>query len=135
MSGSAASAGHVKALRGDPRALALLAEHAWAIAVWLAMAGWTVVLFSLVRGAYLDFRIGRFDLGNMVQAVWSTTDGRPLEMTHGSTGEQVVRLAVHVDPFLVLLAPLWVVWPSPLALAFAQVAVTSLGALPVFWLA
>jgi uncharacterized membrane protein len=99
------------------------------------MIGWTIVLYSVVRGAYLDFRLGRFDLGNMVQAVWSTTDGRPLEMTHGSTGEQVVRLAAHVDPFLVLLAPLWMVWPSPLALAFAQVAVTSLGALPVFWLA
>ena len=83
---------------------------------------------------YADFRLGRFDLGNMVQAVWSTTQGRPLEYTHGSTGEQIVRLGAHVDPFLVLLAPLWVVWPSPLALALAQIAVTSLGALPAFWL-
>ena len=33
------------------------------------------------------------------------------------------RLGGHVDPFLVLLAPLWVVWPSPLSLAFAQIAV------------
>ncbi len=75
-----------------------LGEHAWAIAVWAAMIGWTAVLFSVVRGAYLDFRLGRFDLGNMVQAVWSTTDGRPLEMTHGSTGEQVVRLAAARRP-------------------------------------
>ena len=84
--------------------------------------------------AYLNFRIGRFDLGNMVQAVWSTTQGRPLEMTDGSTGEQIVRLGTHVDPLLVLLAPLWVVWPSPLMLALAQIAVVALGALPVFWL-
>jgi uncharacterized membrane protein len=112
----------------------LAREHAWSLAIWFAMVAWTAVLYAIVRDAFLDFRLGRFDLGNMVQAVWSTTQGRPLEYTHGSTGEQVVRLAAHVDPFLVLLAPLWLVWPSPLALAFAQIAVTSLGALPVFWL-
>ena len=133
MSDRAASAVRVTR-RNDARAVGLVREHAWAIAVWAAMIGWTAVLYSVVRGAYLDFRLGRFDLGNMVQAVWSTADGRPLEVTFGSTGEQVVRLAAHVDPFLVLLAPLWMVWPSPLALALAQVAVASLGALPVFWL-
>lgn len=98
------------------------------------MLGWTAVLFLIVRDAYLGFRLGRFDLGNMVQAVWSTTQGRPLDNTHSATGEQVARLAGHVDPFLVLLAPLWLVWSSPLALGLAQVMVVSLGALPVFWL-
>ena len=95
---------------------------------------WTVALFAIVRGAYANFRLGRFDLGNMVQAVWSTTQGRVLETTDGSTGEQIVRLGSHVDPLLVLLAPLWIVWPSPLALAFAQIGVVALGAVPVFWL-
>jgi uncharacterized membrane protein len=109
-------------------------ERSWTLAICGSMLAWTVVLFAIVRGAYLNFRIGRFDLGNMVQAVWSTTQGRPLEMTDGSTGEQVVRLGTHVDPLLVLLAPLWVVWPSPLMLALAQIAVVALGALPVFWL-
>jgi uncharacterized membrane protein len=110
-------------------------DRAWSIAVWAAMAAWTAVIFAITRDAYLGFRLGRFDLGNMVQAVWSTTQGRALEMTDGSTGEQMVRLGAHVDPFLILLAPLWAVWPSPLSLAFAQIAVVSLGALPVFWLA
>jgi uncharacterized membrane protein len=98
------------------------------------MAAWTVVLFSVVRDSYLSFRYGRFDLGNMVQAVWSTSEGRPLESTEGATGEQMVRLGGHVDPFLALLAPLWALWPSPLALALAQIAVVAAGALPVFWL-
>ncbi len=98
------------------------------------MAVWTSLLFTVTRDAYLEFRVGRFDLGNMVQAVWSTTQGRPLETTNGSTGEQIVRLGGHVDPFLVLLTPLWMVWQSPLALALAQVVAVSLGALPVFWL-
>jgi uncharacterized membrane protein len=98
------------------------------------MVAWSVVLASIVREGYGEFRLARFDLGNMVQAVWSTTEGRVLEMTDGATGEQVLRLGLHVDPFLVLLAPLWIVWPSPLSLAFAQVVAVSLGALPVFWL-
>jgi uncharacterized membrane protein len=115
-------------------ALGLVRERAWALAVWAAMASWSAVLFVVARSAFVNFRDGRFDLGNMVQAVWSTANGHPLEVTHGATGEQVVRLGAHADPFLALLTPLWILWPSPLALALAQIVVVSLGALPVFWL-
>jgi uncharacterized membrane protein len=108
--------------------------HAWTLAIWSAMAVWSVVLFAIVRKAYGGYRLGRFDLGDMVQAVWSTVHGHPLEVTY-DTGEQGLRLAGHADPFLVLLAPVWVVWPSPLSIALAQVIVVALGALPVFWLA
>jgi uncharacterized membrane protein len=110
-----------------------LRERAWSVAIWTAMAGWSALLFVVARDAYATFRTGRFDLGNMVQAVWSTAHGHPLEVTHG-TGEQITRLGSHVDPFLALLAPLWLIWPSPLALALAQIVVVALGALPVWWL-
>ena len=70
----------------------------------------------------------------MVQAVWSTAHGRPLEFTEGSTGEQMVRLGRHVDPILAALAPLWIAVPSPLTLAGLQILAVALGALPVFWL-
>jgi uncharacterized membrane protein len=116
-------------------AAVLVREHAWPIAIWAAMGAWTVVLCAVVYDAFSNFRLGRFDLGNMVQAVWSTAEGRPLETTNSADGEQIVRLGGHADPFLVLLTPVWSVWPSPLSLAFAQVAVVALGALPVFWLA
>ena len=121
--------------RPEGRVSDAVRDHAWSLVIWGAVLVWTVALFAIVRGAYANFRIGRFDLGNMVQAVWSTTQGRVLETTDGSTGEQIVRLGSHVDPLLVLLAPLWIVWPSPLALAFAQIGVVALGAVPVFWLA
>ncbi|MBA3402020.1 MAG: DUF2079 domain-containing protein [Actinobacteria bacterium] len=91
------------------------------------------MLFAIVRSDYVNFRLARFDLGNMVQAVWSTAHGRPLEVTDGA-GEQMIRLGGHVDPILALLAPLWIVAPSPLTLAAAQVVACALGALPVFWL-
>ena len=70
-----------------------------------------------------SYRLGRFDLGNMVQAVWSTTQGRLLEMTTARPVSRSVRLGSHVDPILALLAPLWMVWPSPLTLAAAQIVV------------
>jgi uncharacterized membrane protein len=80
------------------------------------------------------FVTGRFDLGNMVQAVWSTAHGHPLRMTD-LHGDQISRLAAHVDPILVLFAPLWWIWPSPQLLLVTQALVVALGAVPVFLLA
>jgi uncharacterized membrane protein len=80
------------------------------------------------------FSTGRFDMGNMVQAVWSTAHGHPLRMTD-LHGDQISRLAAHVDPILVVFAPIWWVWPSPNLLLVAQALAVGLGALPVFWLA
>ena len=112
----------------------LVRDHAWTLAIWLAMTVWAGALCTIVRDRYSEFRLGRFDLGNMVQAVWSTAHGRPLEVTDGATGDQIVRLGNHVDPLLAALAPLWIVLPSPLTLAALQVVAVALGALPVFWL-
>ena len=70
----------------------------------------------------------------MTQAVWSTAHGQPLEVTN-LQGEQVSRLASHVDPLLVAFAPLWLLWPSPYLLLIAQAVAVALGAVPVFWLA
>ena len=104
-------------------ALVLVAAGAW-------VAGFTSL--SVLRQD--AFFTGRFDMGNMVQAVWSTAHGHPLRMTD-LHGEQISRLAAHVDPILVVFAPLWWVWPSPDLLLVVQSLALGLGALPVFWLA
>ena len=80
------------------------------------------------------FATGRFDLGNMTQAVWSTAHGRPLEVTD-LNGTQIVRLGAHVDPILAAFAPLWPLWPDPSFLLVAQAAAVSLGAPPLYALA
>ena len=108
-----------------PSARALLAA---AIAAYAAEFG---ALSVLRHEAYVT---GRFDLGNMVQAVWSTAHGRPLQMTD-LHGDQISRLAAHVDPILVVFAPLWWIWPSPHMLLVAQACAVALGAIPVFLLA
>ena len=69
----------------------------------------------------------------MTQAVWSTVEGRPLDVTEVG-GDQISRLGAHVDPILALLAPLWLLWPSPTMLLVVQAAVVALGALPISWL-
>ena len=106
----------------------------YALVVWSAMVLWSAALFATARADYVGFRLGRFDLGNMVQAVWSTAHGRPLEVTN-VVGDEVSRLSIHVDPILALFAPFWLVVPSPLTIILARIVVVALGALPVFWIA
>jgi uncharacterized membrane protein len=119
---------------GAAGVLGAMKERAWSLGLGCAMTVWAVALLAVVRDHYVNFRLARYDLGNMVQAVWSTAHGRPLELTD-ATGEQMVRLGSHVDPILVALAPLWVLAPTPLLLVAVQIAAVASGALPVFWLA
>jgi uncharacterized membrane protein len=98
------------------------------------MTVYAVGFAALAAREHTAFETGRFDLGNMVQAVWSTAEGDLLEVTDLG-GEQVSRLGAHVDPVLAAFAPLWWVWPSPTSLLVVQAALIALGALPVFWLA
>ena len=96
---------------------------------------WTAAVGALAIVRHNGFLSHRFDLGNMVQAVWSTTQGRPLDMTDGTSGEQINRLAAHVDPILVLFTPFWWVHPAPETLIVVYVAALAAGVYPVVRLA
>ena len=102
--------------------------------LWAAIAAHAGGFGSLSILRYRSFNTGRFDLGNMTQAVWATAHGHPLAVTN-LEGDQVSRLGSHVDPILVFFAPFWWLWPSPSMLLTAQAVAIALGALPVFWLA
>ena len=101
--------------------------------VWAMMAVFSAVFAYLALARQRAFWTGRFDLGNMVQAVWSTAQGRPLETTDVA-GQQFVRLGAHVDPILVLFTPLAWTGFLPEALLVAQVLIVASGALPAYWL-
>jgi uncharacterized membrane protein len=83
---------------------------------------------------YFGFHEERLDVGDMVQAIWSTTHGRLLEFTT-PTGQQASRLGVHTDVFLLLLVPFWLVWHSALLPLALQPLAVAAGTLPVYWLA
>jgi uncharacterized membrane protein len=97
-------------------------------------AAWVAAFAALSVLRQKAFFTGRFDMGNMIQAVWTTAHGHPLRMTD-LHGDQISRLAAHVDPILLVFAPLWWIWPSPYLLLVVQALTIGLGALPVYWLA
>ena len=75
----------------------------------------------------------RFDLGNMVQAVYNTAHGHFLQITTGELRpRQMSRLGSHVDPILALFALPWLVWPSPTMLLVLQAAIVATGAWPAY---
>ena len=110
------------------------ADRRTPLAVWAGVAGFAALFGGLSVRRHEAFSTARFDLGNMVQAVWSTAHGHPLRVTD-LDGDQVLRLGAHVDPALVLLAPLWWLWPSPKMLLVVQAVAVALGAVPVYRLA
>jgi uncharacterized membrane protein len=80
------------------------------------------------------FETGRFDVGNLTQALWSTAAGDLLDVTD-LAGRQISRLGAHFDPIVAAFVPLWWAWPDPEVLLLAQAVAVALGAVPVFRLA
>jgi uncharacterized membrane protein len=101
--------------------------------VW-AMIALYVVFFSFVTVLKHEaFETTAFDLGNMDQAVWNSFHGRFLPFTNW--GEEGTRLAYHVDPILILISPLYLIYSDPRALLVFQSVVIALGAWPIYLLA
>jgi uncharacterized membrane protein len=103
-------------------------------ALLAAMAAYGAGFAALSVLRHRAFTTGRFDLGNMVQAVWWTAHGHPLRMTN-LHGQQISRLAAHVDPILAVFGPLWWIWPSADLLLVAQALAVAAGAWPLYVLA
>jgi len=95
---------------------------------------YAAILTAAGTANYRLYLAPRFDLGNMVQTVWSTSHGHFMQMS-GGAGEDISRLSFHFDPFLALLVPLWWVWANPVVLIAAQALAVVSGVLPVYWLA
>lgn len=78
------------------------------------------------------FITGMYDLGNMDQTVWNTLHGRIFVFTNPDFNVVLSRLSVHSDFILILLAPFYLLWNSPLMLLLIQTTVISLGALFIY---
>jgi uncharacterized membrane protein len=103
--------------------------------VWIAMGAFAAEFTSLSILRHNAFNTGRFDLGNIVQSIWTTAHGEGFLQQTNLHGEQISRLGSHFEPILAVFAPLWLIWPSPDMLLTVQAFALASGALPVFWLA
>ena len=120
----------VSELEGAERAPLFRRNAVYVIVGALLFAAIYALLSWLKYRAHMD---ARFDLGNMVQAVYNTGHGRFLEITTGELKpRQMSRLGAHVDPILALFALPWLVWPSPVMLLVLQAVIVATGAWPAY---
>lgn len=90
------------------------------------------ITLSLLR--HNAFFTARFDLGNLTQAVWSLANGNGFVVTDPA-GDQISRLGGHVEPILVVIAPLWKLWPAAEMLLVVQALAVATMAVPAYLLA
>ena len=82
---------------------------------------------------YYSFGSRALDLGNMDQTIWNTLHGRPFHQTNQPGA--VSRLSLHVEPILLPISLLYLIYSGPETLFVLQSIVVALGAVPVFALA
>jgi uncharacterized membrane protein len=109
---------------------------AWGLTIALMLA-YAVLLGGLSLLRYWTFRSTAFDLGNMDQVVWNNLHGHFFAFTNRGRDYfgPPTRLAVHVEPILLLLSLLYLLYAGPETLLIFQTLALALGALVVFVLA
>jgi uncharacterized membrane protein len=107
--------------------------HWTLVAVWLALLVYTVYMSAFSIRKHDAFLTNRADLGHFDQTLWNTLHGRVLIRT--DAGQQMLSFTDHVEPILVPLSLIYLVWEDVRALLIFQTAAIALGALPVYWLA
>lgn len=98
---------------------------------WIYTIYFTITSFL----RYDNFYTGRFDLGNMVQTVWNTAQGRIFVLTNPNGIDEISRLAFHADFILIFLTPFYFIWSNPKMLLFIQTIAVGLGSFFIFFIA
>ena len=126
---SAAGRRGTAANEGGAAGAALFGRYFIYALIAVAVAAVLLAILSIQR--YRNYYGGRFDLGNMVQAVYNTAHGHLLEITT-TDGKQMSRLGAHVDPVLAAFALPWLVLPSPIMLLVLQAIIVALAGWPAY---
>ncbi len=114
-----------------------LAPGPWPLApllCWLLILLFAVFFSVLAVQGHRTFQTNGLDLGNVDQALWNTAHGRFLHFTLMAPVQS--RLALHVEPILLLAVPFyWLGLGRPELLLVLQAVVVALGAWPLYQLA
>lgn len=102
------------------------------LAIFIALYIGYFTLASFLR--YNNFYTGRYDLGNMDQTVWNTTQGRIFQFSSDDILDKplISRLSSHADFILIALSPFYLLWSDPRMLLFIQTITVALGATFIF---
>lgn len=106
-----------------------LGKRCWAkLALTTLVLAYVVGFGWMVFQRHYHFNSAGFDLGLQEQVVWSTSRGRPFQISF-ETGNY---LGDHFQPLMALLSPLYWLRPSVYWMLAFQTVVLALGAIPVF---
>ncbi len=105
----------------------LAAGRRWRVAVFAAAALAALLLASYSIARHNAFNSKAYDLGLHAQVIWNTGHGR----LFASSVEVDNYLGDHVSPIILLLAPLYRLWPDPRSLLIVQALALAAGALPL----
>ena len=86
-------------------------------------------VFVVLR--HIQFQTQAWDLGLFTQTLWNTLQGR---MMQNSIEEIPQNLAIHMNPVMFLLAPIYALFPTPYTLLVLQTLIIALGAWPLYLL-
>jgi len=101
--------------------------------LFILILTYTVFFSTLAIQQHQAFLTHGLDLGNVDQALWNTAQSRFLQFTLMHPVES--RLALHVEPILLLFVPFyWFGLGSPELLLITQAVVVALGAWPLYQL-
>lgn len=104
-------------------------------------AEWVAVGAMLLYAAYVSaystqkhwtFQTTGYDLSLYIQSLWNTLHGDFLRLTIAPGVKHF--LSWYFTPSVVLLTPVYALWPSPVTLLVVQSVVVALGAWPIFQL-
>jgi uncharacterized membrane protein len=100
----------------------------------LAVLLYAVYFSYLTIQRYHAFESRALDMGNLNQAIWNTAHGNWFRLTNQHP-DITNRLSLHVEPILLLIAPLYRLVPRVETLLILQAVVVALGAIPLYALA
>ncbi|MGC9334723.1 MAG: DUF2079 domain-containing protein [Anaerolineae bacterium] len=100
----------------------------WAIVFVLLLL--FVTYYAVLSIQRHDALVTDIDLANVDQTIWNTANGRPFLMTTHSNMSS--RLAMHFEPILLALVPLYALVPSPKTLLVIQSVALGLVAVPLY---
>ncbi len=108
---------------------------------WALVTLYAVTFTAIALRRYDAFMMHALDMGNMEQAIWNTFHGHPFRFTNMRSHIAVeafgtdTRLSFHVEPILLPLSCLQLIFAGPQALLILQTLVLASGAIPARQLA